>query len=84
MLCFHGQVPDVLRESILRRVTESAEEFMSLTKFHAEAWRRNDFNLANRLYAQMAECMQPSNPVVTIVGGTGSYILVDETRLRCD
>jgi hypothetical protein len=76
-----ANVPDSLRGFISTCVEENYHEFEGLKKDYEAAVRNRQFSLASHISQQLGEHMQPSNPAITIVGGSGGYILVDEKRL---
>jgi len=76
-----ANAPDSLREFISRCAEENCRAFEGLKKDYETAMRNRQFSLASHISAQLGQHMQPTNPAITIVGGSGGYILVDEKQV---
>jgi hypothetical protein len=74
-------VPGSLFGAILRKSARDCATFENLKKGYAEATRTGNHVASDKIGSEIAKCMAPEHPAISIVGGQGGYVLVDEEQL---
>lgn len=75
-------VPDAFREFVAANAEAARLAVEALTTRLGEAVRNNDYETQSQIHKQLAALCWPENLPIRIVGGSGGYVLFDESRVR--